>query len=180
MPRIVMAMLMAASCALALQEQEKESPPPITDTPTTQPAGRTKPRNPRQARIYEALLRDSAQERVQMIISREPGEAVDEGVVAGEGARTLLREGKVLSELTGRLVRTGDRSEFHFKAGAPGGGAQDVMEFNKNGWLEMMEAESEAGVKEFIVTVEFTIYRGRNYLNLVKFRRQVSHGNLSP
>lgn len=179
MPRILMAVLMAASCALTLQEQKSENPPPISEEPTTQPAARTKPRNPRQARIYEALLRDSAQERVQMIVSQEPGEGVADEATAGD-TRTLLPEGKVLSELTGRLVRTGDRSEFHFKSGAPGGGAQEVMEFNKNGWLELMEAEAEAGVKEFIVTVEFTIYRGRNYLNLIKFRRQVSHGNLSP
>jgi hypothetical protein len=54
------------------------------------------------------------------------------------------------------------------------------MEFNKNRWLEAMEAEAEAGVTEFIISAEVTRYRGRNYLNLLKYRRQISHGNLTP
>jgi hypothetical protein len=176
MARLVMAMLVAASCALAPQEGNNQGTEPPASQPTSRPAARTTPHNPRQAEIYEALLRDTERPRSPTILSQEPGTARD----LENRDTSLLLEGTILSERLGRLVRAGDRSEFHFKPGSVADGAPDVMEFNKSEWLEAMEADAEAGVKEFVIWAEVTRYRGRNYLNLLKYRRQVAHGNLAP
>jgi len=180
MVRVLLAMLLAASCAFGLQQSSDEPGEPPSSQPTSQPASRTPLRDPVQARIYQELLRDTERPQAKPILPVDPETgltAAESG--AGAGPTTLL-EGTVLIERTGRLLRGGDRSEFHFKAGSLADGGPDVMEILKNGLLEAMETEAEAGVKEFIISAEVTRYRERNYLLLRKYRRQVSHGNLTP
>ena len=129
--------------------------------------------------ILEELLRDVEQARPTPILSDVAAgpKAIEDDSHAGI---SLLPDGYPLSERAGRLHRSGTRLEFYFTSGSPAPDAPDVMEFNKNRWLEAMEAEAEAGVEEFIISAEVTRYRGQNYLNLWKYRRQISHGNLSP
>ncbi len=176
MLRSMLAMLVAASYALAPQQGTDEGTDPPTGQATSQPAVRTLPRNPRQAQIFEALLGDAERRRGPTILSQEPGSPGD---TAEDGA-SLLLDGTPLMERSGRLVRSGDQSLFHFKPGSFADGAPEVIECNKNGLLEAMETEAEAGVREFIISAEVTRYRGRNYLNLLKYRRQIAHGNLGP
>jgi hypothetical protein len=176
MVRLVLMMLVAAGYALAPQQETNEGDQPSADQPESQPAVRTLPRNPRQAQIFEALLGDTQRPRGPTILSQEPGSSGE----LPEGSASLFLEGTRLSERPGRVVRSDGQSLFHFKPGSISEGAPDVIEFNKNGLLEAMEAEADAGVMEFIISAEVTRYRDRNYLNLLKYRRQVSHGNLSP
>ena len=148
--------------------------------PTSQPGVSTRPRSPTQARILEELLRGTEQHATRPILpdtASRNGEAAADAVEAG---RTLLLDGTPIWNRSGRLVRAGDRSEFHFDPGEAEESGPTVMEFNKNALLEAMEAEAQAGVKEFRISAEVTRYRGRNYLILRKYRRQISNGNLTP
>lgn len=179
MLQFVLASLVAASYVLVSPQDKSKTTQPAQSQPASQPAGRTvSPRNPTQARILEALLRDAEQARPRPILSApEAGRGTQAG---SDDGVSLLPDGYGLNERPGRLVCGEGRVEFHFASGSPAGDAPAVMEFNKNRWLEAMEAEAEAGVKEFIISAEVTRYRGRNYLNLLKYRRQISHGNLTP
>lgn len=180
MLRLVLAMLVALGGVLVPQAGRETHAEPPTSQPASQPTTRTAPRRPEQARILQELLRDSERLRARPILSvPDNGDAVSEAGPRG-GSASVLVEGTVLIERPGRLVRRGDRSEFHFTSGGLADGVPSVIEFNKNGWLEAMEDEAEAGVQEFIISAETSSYRGRNYLLLRKYRRQVSHGNLSP
>jgi len=174
MLRLVLAVIVAASWTLAPQEAKEEGVTPPASQPTSQPAVRATPRSPEQARIFQELLRDTERPRAKPILS------VSEDARSVAGDASLLPEGTVLIERPGRLVRSGERSEFHLKPDSPADGAPNVMEFNKNGLLEAMEAEAAAGVREFVISAEVTRYRGRNYLNLLKYGRRISHGNLGP
>ena len=176
MLRSVLAALVALSWMLAGQDEGDKPGQPPASQPASQPATRTSPRKPEQARILEDLLRDVEGHRAKPILSVLPDSA---GGEAADGAGLML-EGTVLIERSGRLVRIGSRSEFHFTADTPGDDTQNMMEILKNRWLEAMEAEAEAGVKGFVISAEVTRYRGRNYLLLRKYRRQLSHGNLGP
>jgi hypothetical protein len=180
MCRFVVASVVVGFCVLAwAQEIDKPAEPPA-DPATSQPAVKpASPRSPTQARILEELLRDAERARPTPILS-DPERGSETIVEGGRGGVSLLPDGYPLSERAGRLVRKGGRLEFHFTSGSPVADAPEIMEFNKNRWLEVMEAEAEAGVEEFIISAEVTRYRGQNYLNLLKFRRQISHGNLSP
>jgi hypothetical protein len=172
MLRVLLAMLVASSYALAPPQETNED----TGQPASQPAVRTLPRSPRQAQIFEALLGDAQRPRVPTILSQEPGTPGD----LAEDGTSLLLDGTPLWERSGRLVRSDGHSLFHFKPSSRPVGAAEAIEFNKNALLEAMESEAEAGVKEFIISAEVTRYRGRNYLNLLKYRRQITHGNLGP
>ncbi|MFQ5807708.1 MAG: hypothetical protein ACE5I3_14780 [Phycisphaerae bacterium] len=175
MVRLPLATLIAVSAALAPQQAKKQTAETPTSQPASQPAARASPRSPRQAQIYRALLGDTERPPPKPILpvsENAPGVA--------EADASLLPEGAVLMERPGRLMRSAGRAVFHFKPGSPAEGAPETMECNKNGLLEAMEAEADAGVKEFIISAEVTRYRGRNYLNLLKYRRQVAHGNLGP
>src|SRR4030095_3296399 len=92
---------------------------------------------------------------------------------------SLQGEGTVIVDRPGRLIRSGERSEFKF-ASQDGKMLAQPLELLPNSWLEYMEKEAETGVADFIVTADVTTYRGRNFLLLRNFRRQVTHGNLSP
>ena len=179
MVRLAIATLLACCHPITFQQPRQEGGQAPPSQPASQPAARTTPRNPEQARILKELLRGSERRRAQPIVS-EPvrGRSAESSAAAAAGA--TLVEGSVLIERVGRLVRSGDRSEFHFKAGGSGDDRLKAMEFNKNSWLELMEAEADAGVEEFVISAEVTRYRGRNYLLLLKYRRQISHGNISP
>jgi len=150
---------------------------PATDQAATQPASRPAPRDPEQARIFETLLRESDRPHARPVLSEATGPAT-RGGEAATGA--LLLDGTPLSQCAGRLVCSGDRSLFEFKSGAPAEGAPSAMEILRNAWLEAMEAELATGVSEFIISAEVTRYRGRNYLLVRNYRRQIEHGNLNP
>ncbi len=178
--RFVLASVVAGICLLAPPEEKDQPAQPPADQPASQPAVQpAPPRNPVQARILEELLRDVEQDRPTPILSDA---AVGRKAIEDETHEgvSLLPDGTSLTERAGRLHRSGNRLEFCFTSGSPAPDAPDVMEFNKNRWLEAMEAEAEAGVEEFIISAEVTRYRGQNYLNLWKYRRQIKHGNLSP
>jgi hypothetical protein len=160
------------------QQTPGEPPEVPASQPASQPAEQPGPRDPEQARIFQALLRGSEGPRAQPILS-EPVTGAGEGEGEGGGG-SLLLDGTPLSQRAGRLVHTGDTSVFQFESGSPIEGAPETMEILKNAWLEHMEAEAEAGVKEFVISAEVTRYRGRNYLLIRNFHRQIDHGNLSP
>jgi len=173
------AAIAAASVLVAIVSLAQQ---PKTEPPASQPEKAAQPRRPQlpgQAQIYEQLLRGT--ERV-----RPPIMSVDPDNPQGPPAETkdasgLIIEGTILFERRGRLVRSGENTAFRFPVGELGENTSPVtLEFNKNGLLEAMEREAEAGVPEFVVTVEVTRYHGRNYLNLLKYRARIDHGNLSP
>lgn len=176
MLRFILASLIAATCTLTPPREKDEQAEASDGRTASQPAF---PRNPTQARIFEELLRDTERGNVKPILS-ERGIGRAAIATSEDGSPSLLLEGTILIERLGRLASHGNRSEFHFTSGSPIEDAPDVMEFNKNGLLEAMEEEAEAGVKEFIISAEVTRYRNQNYLNLLKYRRQISHGNLTP
>lgn len=180
MVRTMLAALLAVSLTAAAQQDQDDRAQPPASQPASKPAVRSAPRNPTQARILEELLRGTEPRQAKPILPVTSGEGGKPAVEAPNGNSSLLLEGTVLIERPGRLVRLGDRVEFHFKGGSPAENAAEAMEFNKNGLLEAMEAEAAAGVEEFIISAEVTRYRGSNYLLLRKYRRQIAHGNLSP
>jgi hypothetical protein len=180
MLRTLLATLVAVSLTAAAQQSRDDGAQPPASQPASEPAVRSAPRNPTQARILEELLRGTEPRQAKPILPVTPGGSSAPGAETPNGNASLLLEGTVLIERAGRLVRLGDRVEFHFKGGSPAENAADAMEFNKNGLLEAMEAEAAAGVEEFIISAEVTRYRGANYLLLRKYRRQIAHGNLSP
>ena len=183
---IILPLILAAYVSLTAedpisQDNPTSSPPAATTAPAqSQPTERQSfPRNPTQARILEELLHEQERDRVQPILSEggadtgTPGEQrADQGSLLTDGAR--------LYEKLGRLVVSNGRSEFHFSTGALSKEIRPIMVFNKNQLLEMMEGEAQRGIVEFIITADVTRYRGENYLTLLKYRRQVSHGNLTP
>jgi len=145
--------------------------------PATQPTSQAAPRTPVQADIYRQLLRE--QERPTRILPTDPSAQLEPESAAGMSPSGLRLDGTMLVDRPGRLVRTDDRSLFRFSSS----GADEfpaTLEFNKNGLLEAMERESELDRGEFYITAVVSTYRGSNYLTLLKYRRQVSNGNLSP
>lgn len=179
--------LLLALMLPVLRQEPKEPPdaPPsqaAADEPSSQsqPAeGQGFPRSPTQAKILEELLREQGRDRVQPILSAG---GIDAEIAAESGTDrlSLLTDGARIYEKLGRLVTREGRVEFHFSAGGLGKEIRPVMVFNKNQLLELMEREAERGVVEFIITADVARYRGENYLTLLKYRRQVAHGNLSP
>ncbi len=169
-----------AVCLLQTPPAQNNHPKPGAGKPAaSQPASRraTRPSLPTQARIYEQLLRDTEPAR-PTIMSVNPDRPA---ASTGKENPDLMLEGTVLAERSGRLVRSGENTAFRFAPGEVGDNkAPLVLEFNKNGLLEAMEREAEAGVSDFVISAEVTRYRGRNYLNLLKYSARIDHGNLSP
>ena len=179
MMRFVLMFLMILNPLTVPQEPPAEEQEGVAESQPTSAPARVMPRSPAQARILQELLRGTERPH-QPIISRdpqaeEPGESTRPSVRGG-----LLLEGEIITDVAGRLVRAGERSEFHFISGGPVDGAPSVMEFNHNGLLEAMEIETENGIEGFVISAEVTRYRGKNYLNLLRYQRQRSHGNLAP
>ena len=165
--------------ALLLPQQPTGQPAQDAPAATTQPAA-IPPRNPTQSEIYRELLQE--EERPTRILPTNP--ARSEAAATPDRARSLrnsnlILEGTLVVDRPGRLLRGESGSLFRFAASDDARLAQP-MELNKNGLLEAMEREAEMGGDEFFVTAKVTRYRGENYLTLLKYRRQVPHGNLSP
>jgi hypothetical protein len=152
----------------------QEGEPEAVQPAATQPAA-SRPRPP-QAEVYRQLLEE--QEGAARVYPPEPIRPVGSRGEEERGAE-LLPEGTMVVDRAGRLVRSEERSVFRFLGGQEGG-ALRPMQLLPNGLLEAMENEAEAGVTQFYITALVTRYRGANYLFLQKYRRQVSHGNLSP
>ena len=176
--RFLLAALILTSFTQDPPAKQTTEPQAEEKTPTSQPATKAQyQRNPNQARILKELLRDVDQERPKPILS-DPDIGLD--AYRENEDESLLLEGTVLKRRLGRLVRSGIRSEFHFISSDSKEQEELIMQFNRNSLLEAMETEAEAGVRQFIITAEVTRYRGQNYLNLYKYRRQISHGNITP
>lgn len=175
----------AASCVLitsiVLLIGSQQGQPTIEPVaPTTQPAAErpAAPRAPDQADIYRNLLRDI--ERPPRILPSEPPDgtaAPRDG--SPESPGQLLLDGDVIVDRPGRLVQVEGRSMFRLNASDREPLAR-TLELNKNGLLEAMEEEAVSGSAEFHITAVVSQYRGANYLTLLKYRRQIPHGNLAP
>ena len=76
-----------------------------------------------------------------------------------------------------RLARNGERVELIFRSEEGGPLTLIALE---NQLLEVMERETEAGAREFIISGELTTYRGRNYVRILKVLRPLDNGNLTP
>lgn len=152
---------------------------PQADEPvaTTQPTSQATPHTPPQADIYRQLLRE--EERPTRILPTNPAAPTETSSAPSMSASGLMLDGTLLVDRPGRLIRVDDRSMFRFSASGEEG-LSSTLELNKNGLLEAMERESELNGGEFYVTVVVSQYRGSNYLTLLKYRRQVSNGNLAP
>lgn len=173
--KIVALLLFAFVCIVQDTPKAADQTKPPASQPSSQPASSpSSGRTPEQAGVLKELLRSVDRPAIttpEPIRSSEPSP-----VVRKDDA--LQPEGTALIERLGRLVRSGERSEFKF---APQDGkAVGQIEILPNSWLEYMEKEADSGASEFIITAELTTYRGRNFLLLRTYRRQVSHGNLSP
>lgn len=151
------------------------SPAPVTSQPvTTQPASvpASAPTPPQVDDVFRELIQ-RAERPTRTPIEPGPGSSTaDQQSVPG-----LLPDGVQFFQRLGEFRRTGDVSEFRFQAPAP---TSEWLEFTKNRLLEALENEAAAGFSEFVLTVDVTQYRGKNYLTLLSFRRAPSHGNLSP
>ncbi len=171
--------LVAIALILAVPQQ----PPgePVVDAPpvTSQPA--VDPRNPTQAEIYRELLQE--EERPTRILPTDPGraEAASPSLSGPRALRnsTLILEGTLIVDRPGRLLLSDSTSTFRFAA-TDDARFSRPLPLNKNGLLEAMEREAEMGADDFFITAKVARYRGENYLTLLKYRRQVPHGNLSP
>lgn len=179
-------LLISLWMTLSGQDSAPKNDPPASQPAAAQTSSATQPatsesfpRNPTQAKILEGLLREQERDRVQPILSEGGPDAGNEGGNAS-GRPSLLTDGARVYEKLGRLVVAEGRTEFHFSAGGLGKDIRTTMAFNKNQLLEMMEREAESGVVEFIITADVSRYRGENYLTLLKYRRQITHGNLTP
>lgn len=149
--------------------------------PATQPAedSGSSLRKPRQAEVLERLLRD--REAPTPILPVPPERRVDLGSErdgAGD-SDTLLTEGVMLTQRSGRLLRESDASYFEFDAVATVRGARRIKILETQ-LLEHMENLAASGTTTFRVTAEVMRYRGQNRLLLKMVVPEVSHGNLSP
>ena len=153
-----------------LEAAVQDAPPAPASAPASQPAAA--PRVPPQVELLRPLLRRQA--RPMPILPRSSG-AQDKGQDAKAEAR-LLAEGTLLVERPGQFVRANGVPTFRFED-AP---ELPAMQLLPNSWLEAMEELADNGFTRFVISAEVTRYRGKNYLLLVKFRRQASHGNVGP
>lgn len=153
--------------------------PPAGSQPASAPGsqasrpGRTStpPRSPEQRAVLENLLRE--RERAARAAAKPTADS------SRPRDQNGLPEGTILFDRPGRLMRSGDRSEFQFARTGDEAVLPD-MEVSKNSWLEFMEREADAGATDFVVTGEVSRYRGRSYLTLLSYRRVVDNGNLKP
>ncbi len=167
--------------ALCLALSPQDSAGAAGQEPATQPVdeSRNTLRKPRQAEVLERLLRD--REAPTPILPVPPERRVDLGSESPGTAEsdTLLTEGVILADRSGRLLRETDASYFEFDALATHKGARKVKVLETQ-LLEHMENLAASGTARFRVTAEVMRYRGQNRLLLKKVVPEVSHGNLSP
>lgn len=171
--------LMLVSASLGMPAQERQTP---ASQPASAPAVESnKPRKPPQiTETLEQLLRNEERPRRGIpALTDRAGEVDAEPGLDVSPSLNLIPEGTVLREQPGRFVRREGLPEFHFMS-AGQRKALPAMEILKNSWLASMEGMADVGVSEFIISAEITQYGGRNYLFLLKYRRQPRHGNLGP
>lgn len=164
--RVVVLLLPVVLLAAARQS----AAPPPTSAPASRPA--VGPRVPPQVELLRPLLRRQARPMPILPRSSESGAQREKS----EAEARLLAEGTLLVERPGEFARVNGVPTFRF-ADAP---ELPAMQILPNSWLEAMEELADNGFKRFLISAEVTRYRGKNYLLLVKFRRQASHGNVGP
>lgn len=160
---------------------------PPASTPATQPAtgatGEDRPaepaadaRLPRQAEIFRALIeeRESAARPIEPVRPERPSA----GGSRAASADAPMLEGEQIVNRAVKLVRSSGRSEV-IVAGQDGGPNRSYPILESQ-LLEVIEREADAGVEEFVITAEAKLYRGRNYLLLLKVMRRVPNGNVTP
>ncbi|RMF84417.1 MAG: hypothetical protein D6744_03145 [Planctomycetota bacterium] len=172
-------LLIAPMFSFAQEMRPADSQPAATQ-PADRSASQPLPR-PQQAEIYRELLRE--QERPTRTLPQPASAAPIQPALSSSAPQKspdgLLLEGSLIIDRPGRLVRSADRSEFRLIVDESDPEPR-TLEILKNGLLEMMEREAESGIEKFYITARVTRYRDSNYLYLLKYRRQISHGNLSP
>jgi hypothetical protein len=168
-----LAALVAIALWVVVQETQKPATQqaPAANQPASQPAGRT----PEQAGVLKELLRSVDRPAA---VAPEPIRSSTPSPTAKRD-EALELEGTRIVDRPGRLIRGGERSSFKFTTADEKAFAAP-LELLPNSWLEYLEREAESGEAEFIITAEVTRYRGRNYLLIMNYRRQISHGNLTP
>lgn len=173
--RLFLAILSGLTLDLTRRAATGQQSPPGSQ-PSTAPADDGF-RKPVQARDLDELMRRQEATPVLPVAPEAAGDrrTADRDREAG----SLLVDGTRVVDRPGRLIRSGQRSEFEFYV-EEDSGAPRVMEILKNQFLEAMEREAEGGASEFVISAEVTRYRGANYLLLRKVLRRLSHGNLAP
>lgn len=164
--------ILAAMCALLAPRVLRAQDAPPAHKPAESQPDASGLRTPRQAEQLAPLLRQR-EARPVTPVSERPGKSI----VADDSG--VLADGTSVADRPGRLVRVGDHCEFEFVP-SDGAGGPISLEVLRNQYLELMEAEAERGVSEFVISAEITRYRGTNYLLLRKLLRRVANGNLSP
>lgn len=130
-------------------------------------------RLPQQAEIFRELLEKSEAVKPIMPVHAEAGPAptrVDE--------RGLMLEGEQIVNREARFVRGGGRPTLVIQP--RDGGSPQTFPILESQLLELLEREAELGVDEFVITAEARLYRGKNYLLLLKVMRRVPNGNITP
>ncbi|MBK8913413.1 MAG: hypothetical protein IPM64_02225 [Phycisphaerales bacterium] len=158
---------------------------PPSSAPATQPAGEgganevgqaADARLPRQAEIFRALI----EEREGTVRPIEPvrPERTGSGAARPAEVDAPMLEGEQIVNRAAKLVRSSGRSELIVTG--QDGGASRSYPILESQLLEVIEREADAGVEEFVITAEAKLYRGRNYLLLLKVMRRVPNGNVTP
>lgn len=130
------------------------------------------PKGPELSAPLKEVMRELERRGGKRILPVSPGKQ-------GTTEKTAFAEGTALRDRLGKVYRVGDRIEIQLLS-EDGKSENKTLELLKNSWLEYLEREMESGATEVIVTGDVTAYRGKNYLLLLSYRRQIEHGNLSP
>jgi hypothetical protein len=170
-------LVLVALCAIlaggTLPEQDAKPEAAASRPVASQPASAPATRTPEQAAILKELLRDVERPTLNPPRARR---ATADRVAAADG-QPAIRDGEMLRGRSGRLLRSGERSEFQYVNDE---GKTVTFELVPCAWLEFLEDESGGGAEEFIINAEVLSYRGRSLLLLRSVRRQVNNGNISP
>lgn len=157
------------------QHAANTEPPPPASQPASQP---TEPpstgRLPKQAEIFRALIERGDQARPIEPVRPERGAQSSQPA----DQKSVLLEGEQIVNREARFVRGGPRPELVIQP--KDGGSPQSFPVLESQLLEVVEREAETGVEEFLITAEAKLYRGRNYLLLLKVMRRVPNGNIAP
>lgn len=175
-----MATTLAGTC-LSLAIAQDSRPAMVQEGASAAPADSR--RTPKQLDLLRELLRE--RERPAPIIPSRERTAAQQPRAArralpGLEARDprLLPDGAMIVERPARLIIDDARPRLMITVA--GETEPRTMEVNRNEWLEAMERAAGAGVSEFVITAEVSLYRGGNYVMLRKVLERLSNGNLAP
>lgn len=185
MTRWILATLLLTCFATAQDAPVAPTPDTPTTQPTTQPANPDADlRKPDQAEVLRKLLQ--RRDTIRPIEPQTPPAESPTAAPTSAGAtlgntddEAPLLEGTFIIERPGRFIVEGDQPRFLFQMKG-GGKAPQSLELLPNKLLELMEAESQKGFSEFIISAEVTSYQGKNYLLLRKVLRRVGNDNVAP